>query len=139
MEKKLKRKCIMSVILIIVGIIMVILALKLEGLSEMQQGYMSGFGNSIAVGSLVLLIKNLMALKSPKDIKKREIESTDERNIEITTKSMAITFRICILLQALASAIFIALDNELGISIGLMVGVQLIVYCISSVIISRKI
>lgn len=52
---------------------------------------------------------------------------------------MAITFRICILLQAIGSMILVFMNNELGIYLGLVVGVQLIVYILATVIISKKI
>lgn len=140
MEKKLKRKCIIACICIITGVIVIILSLKLEGLSELQKNYMSGFGEGLISISLVLLINNILSLKNSKTLRKREIELTDERNIEIQTKSMAITFRICILLQAIGSMILsIFMNNELGLYLGYLVGIQLIVYAISSVIISKKI
>lgn len=140
MEKKLKRKCIIACICIITGVIAIILSLKLEGLSELQKTYMSGFAEGLIPVSLVLLIKNILSLKNSKTLRKREIELTDERNIEIQAKSMAVTFRICILLQAIGSAILsIFMNNELGLYLGFLVGIQLIVYVISSVIISKKI
>lgn len=140
MEKKLKRKCIRACICIIIGIIIIILSLKLEGLSELQKTYMSGFGEGIIPVCLILLIKNTLALRNSKTLRDREIELTDERNIEIQIKSMAVTFRICILLQAIGSMILsIFMNNELGLYLGLLVGIQLIVYVISGVIISRKI
>lgn len=140
MKEKLKRKCILSCICMIVGIVVYILALSLKELSELQRTYISGFGTSFTVASFMLLIKNLKSMKNAKTIRDREIELTDERNIEIQTKSMAITFRICILLQAIGSAILsIFMNNELGLYLGGVVGIQLIVYVISSVIISKKI
>lgn len=140
MEKKLKRKCIIACICIITGVIVIILSLKLEGLSELQKTYMGGFAKGLISVLLVLLIKNILSLKNSKTLRKREIELTDERNIEIQTKSMAVTFRICILLQAIGSMILsIFMNNELGLYLGFSVGIQLIVYVISSVIISKKI
>ncbi len=140
MEKKLKRKSIIAFICIIVGVIAIILSLKLEGLSELQRAYISGFAEGLIPVSLVLLIKNILSLKNSKTLRKREIELTDERNIEIQVKSMAITFKLCILLQAIGSAILsIFMNNELGLYLGILVEIQLIVYVISSVIISKKI
>lgn len=139
MEKKLKRKCVVCVICILIGISMIIMALKLNGISELQRSYMSGFGNSFTVVSLVLLIKNIIAISNPNNLRKREIELTDERNIKIATNSMAITFRICIILQAILSMVLAFMNNELGMYLGLLVGIQLIVYIITNVIISKKI
>ncbi len=139
MEKKLKIKCVVCVICILIGVSMIIIALKLNGISELQKSYMSGFGNSFTVVSLVLLIKNIIAISNPNNLRKREIELTDERNIKIATNSMAITFRICIILQAILSMVLAIMDNELGMYLGLLVGIQLIVYIITNVIISKKI
>lgn len=140
MEKKLKRKCIISIICTVIGIIIAILPLFMKGLSENQSSYINGFGTSLGVVSFMLLIKNIKSLKNAKTIRNREIELTDERNIEIVKNSMAITFRICIVLQAILSAILVIfMDNELGIYLGILIMVQLIVYIITNVIVSRKI
>lgn len=140
MEKKLKGKCIRACIGIIIGIVAIILALKLEGLSELQKSYLSGFGEGIIPTCLVLLVKNMLSLRNSKTLRDREIELTDERNIEIQSKSMAVTFRICIMLQAIGSMILsIFMNNDLGLYLGCLVGIQLIVYVISNVAISKKI
>lgn len=88
---------------------------------------------------LYYFIKNVRAIQNPKKRKKIEIELTDERNIEISTKSMAITFRINIVIQAIASIVFVFMNHELGLYLGLLIGIQLIIYVISNVIVSRKI
>lgn len=139
MEKKLKRKCIISCICIIFGIIIMVLSLNLKGLSELQQSYMNGFGTSLTVVSFMLLVKNRLSLRTPEALRKREIELTDERFNEIYTKSMAITFRICIIAEAFLSAILAFSNNEFGMYLGLLLGVQLIIYFICNVIISKKI
>ncbi len=87
-NKKLKIKCIIACICIITGVILIILSLKLEGISELQKTYISGFAEGLIPVSLVLLIKNILSLKNSKLLRKRKIELTDERNIEIQIKSM---------------------------------------------------
>lgn len=139
MEKKLKIKCIVSCICIIIGIIIMILSLSIKSLSELQRSYMNGFGVSFTVVSIALLIKNGLSLRNPKALRKREIELTDERFREISAKSMAISFRICVMVEAVISIVLAFSNNEFGLYIGLLVGIQLIVYCISNVIISKKI
>ncbi|MGN1297146.1 MAG: hypothetical protein ACI4VH_01750 [Clostridia bacterium] len=139
MEKKLKRKCVISILMIILGIIITTLSLKINNLTELQQSYMNGFGISLTVVSIVLLIKNGLSLRNPKELRKREIELTDERLKEISTKSMAITFRIFIIIEAFISIILAFTNNEIGIYMGLIVGLQLIIFCITNVIISKKI
>jgi len=139
LEKKLKRKCFVAGVLIIIGIIIVIISIYSKNLTELQQSYMNGFGIGLTLASLALLIKNGMALRNPKAIRKREIELTDERQRKINCKSMAITFRISVLVEAFVSAILAFTNNQLGIYMGFMVGIQLIIFCIMNVIISRKI
>lgn len=139
MEKRIKIKCGISCVCIIIGIAMIVLSLKLESLSEMQRAYIKGFGTSFSVASLAMLIKNIMALSNANSLKKREIEMTDERNVEISKKSMAITFRISMLVEAFTSLALVIADNDLGIHLGLLIGIQLIIFCISNVIISKKI
>jgi len=139
-KEKLKRKCIIMAICVIVGIVIFVLSLVLKGLSESQQGYMSGFGLSFSIASCILLIKNLTSMKNAKTLRDREIELTDERNIQISTKTMAVTFRISIAIQSALSIILaIFMDNELGMYLGLLIGIELIVYVISNVIISKNI
>lgn len=140
MKEKLKRKCIMLSICVIVGIIIFIVSLFFKGLSERQRDYMNGFGLSFSIASCLLFIKNITSMKNAKTLRDREIELTDERNVEIETKTMAVTFRISITIQAILSIILtIFMDNELGVHLGLLIGIELIVYIISNVIISRKI
>lgn len=140
MEKKLRIKCVVSFVCMVLGVIIATLPLYLKGLSEMQTSYINGFGTSFTIISFVLFIRNIRSMKNAKTIRNREIELTDERNIEIETKSMAVTFRIAIVLQAMLSIILtVFMDNELGMYLGLLVGAQLIIYVISSVIVSKKI
>lgn len=139
MKQKLQGKCIYSIICIVIGIIVEVLARTLSNLSEMQSGYMDGFAISFIVVGILLFIKNITTLHNPKMLKKREIEQNDERNIQISIRSMAITFRVCILLEALGSVALVLLNDELGLYLGLLVSIQLIVYCVSNAIVSRKI
>lgn len=139
MGKRLKIKCVICVILILIGVTMTILSFRLKDLTEMQLGYMNGFGVSVAIVSLILFIKNIVTLKSPKNLRDREIQLTDERNVQISMKSMALTFRIGIFLQSLGSLILALMNNELGLYLGFIVGIQLVIYVLTSIIISKKI
>lgn len=140
MEKRLKIKCTVSISCTIIGIIICILPLFLKELSDMQRGYLDGFGKSFAIVSFAMFIKNLTSLKNAQTIRNREIELTDERNIAIERNSMAIAFRICISLQAILSIILVFfMDNRLGMYLGLLLGIELIIFIITNVIISKKI
>lgn len=139
MEKKLKIKCVISSICVVIGIIVLALALKLENLSEVQSGFMTGFGTSFGLGSFILLVKNIIALRNPEKMRKREIEETDERKVTICTKSMAISFRLSMLLEAFLAIGLVCANLEYGAYLGWLIGVQLIIFLVSNVIISKKI
>lgn len=139
MKKKLKSLCFTASILIIIGIVCIIVSLINTDLSELQKSFISGFGTSITVLSIALLIKFIIALVNPKTFRKVEIEMTDERFKEIDSKSMAISFKICLFLESLGSLYLVILNNELGINLGLLIMVQVIIYFITNVIISKKI
>ncbi len=139
MEKKLKVKCLIFCILITIGIVCIYLSLSLQGISEEQKGYFSGLGTSLTILSTMILIKYVIALNNPKMLRKVEIEMTDERFKNIQTKSMAITFKICTIIEAFASIMFMLFNNQLCIFLGFLIMVQLIIYIITNVIISKKI
>lgn len=139
MERKLKIKCVISSIFIVIGVIVLVLALTSENLSEVQSGFMTGFGTSLGLGSLILLIKNIIALRNPEKLRKREIAETDERTLTICTKSMAITFRISLILEALLAIGLVCANLEYGTYLGLLIGAQLIIFLLSNLIISKKI
>lgn len=139
MKKRLEKKSIYSMFCLVLGIVISILAYGLGNLNETQSSFMGGFGISLAVVGFIMLIRNLTTLSNPKLLKDKEIEVNDERNIQISIRSMALTFRICILLQALASVVFVILDDEGGLYLGLSVGIQLIIYLICYAFVSKKI
>lgn len=138
MEKKLKIKCVISAICIVIGIVVWILAVTMNNLSEVQRGFMSGFGTSFTVGCFVLLVKNIIALRNPDKLRKREIELTDERSLTICTKAMAISFRLSLLLEAFLSIGLVCANIEYGAYLGWLIGLQLLIFIISNVIISKK-
>lgn len=139
MKKRLEKKSIYSMLCLVLGIVISILAYGLGNLNETQSSFMGGFGISLAVVGFIMLIRNLTTLSNPKLLKDKEIEINDERNIQISIRSMALTFRICILLQALASVVLVILDDEGGLYLGLSVGIQMIIYLICYIFVSKKI
>lgn len=138
MKKKLKIQCIYLAVLILVGIIAGVLAFLMPNWSEMQKGFATGFGVSILIAGGAILIKNLIALNNPEKLKRREIEMTDERSVHIYEKAMAITFRICLMLQAIASIVLVGMNNELGVNLGLIAGCEMIIFIICSAILSKR-
>ncbi|MBQ9658167.1 MAG: DUF2178 domain-containing protein [Clostridia bacterium] len=139
MENKIRRKRILNIIYTIIAIIAIIVSKKIKGLSEDQQSYIIGFWGGVLIANIAYLIKNTVSLKSKDLIRKREIELTDERLKNISEKSMAITFKIIITIEALASIVLGVLKTEYGMYLALILLGEVILYCIISAILSRKI
>ncbi len=139
MGKRLKIKCVLSAILMIIGIASLIFAFQIGEDNEVKKGFMSGFGTSLLIGSFVLLVKNLSALRNPEKLRKREIKETDERSVAIYTKSMAVTFRISVILEAIIAVGLVCANVEYGAHLGSLIGAQMIIFIICSIIISKKI
>ena len=139
MENKIRRKRILNIIYTIIAIIAIIVSKKIKGLSEDQQSYIIGFWGGVLIANIAYLIKNTVSLKSKDLIRKREIELTDERLKNISEKSMAITFKIIITIEALASIVLGVLKTEYGMYFALILLGEVILYCIISAILSRKI
>lgn len=139
MKKRIQIKCIIACVLIVLGMVCIYLSLNMNGLSELQSSYINGFGTGLTVVSLALLVKFIMALLNTERLKKLEIEFTDERFKQIQTKSMAIAFKISLILEAFGSIALIILDYKLGTYLGLIIMAQLIIFIIANVIISKKI
>lgn len=139
MEKKLKNKCIIACILIVIGVICIYLSLNIVGLSELQSNFINGFGTGLTVVSIVVLVKFIMALSNPEKLKKVGIEFTDERLKQIRIKSMAIAFRISLILEAFFSILLVIFDYKLGMYLGLLITYQIIVFAVANIVISKKI
>ena len=139
MENKIRRKRILNIIYTIIAIIAIIVSKKIKGLSEDQQSYIIGFWGGVLIANIAYLIKNTVSLKSKDLIRKREIELTDERLKNISEKSMAITFKIIITIEAIASIVLGVLKTEYGMYLALILLGEVILYCIISAILSRKI
>jgi len=139
MEKKLKNKCIIASILIVIGVICIYLSLNIVGLSELQSNFINGFGTGLTVVSIVVLVKFIMALSNPEKLKKVGIEFTDERLKQIRIKSMAIAFRISLILEAFFSILLVIFDYKLGMYLGLLITYQIIVFAVANIVISKKI
>src|SRR5574344_1523052 len=94
-----KGKKIYYIICVLVGIIAFI-----YGYTQ-DNSYLTGFGIALICVACILLVKQIIISKDPKKLHKQEIEEKDERNKLICTSAFAITFRLSILLEAIASII----------------------------------
>ena len=137
MKKKVTFKLIYFLFLLCVGILMIFIGIYNGGDNS---DYIKGFGTGMSLVSVCMLLRLYLKSRNPEKLKEMEISEKDERNKTIINYSYAITFRITILAQAIAS-IFFAIGKQTLISevLGFIVGVQLIILLITAIFISKKI
>ena len=140
MNKIIKRKLIGAAICLILGIISLItLAINYKIISEELLSYLSGFSSGIIVIGIVTLIKYSRIMKNQEMTKKIENANNDERLRIINNESMAISFRISIITEAVISMICAAYNKmEIAEYLGFAICFQIIVYLITYFIISKK-
>ena len=140
MNKIIKRKLIGAAICIVLGIIsLIILAINYKIISEELLSYLSGFSSGIIVIGIVTLIKYTRIMKNQEMTKKIENANNDERLRVINNESMAISFRISIIAEAVISMICAAYNKmEIAECLGFAIGFQLVLYLIIYFIISKK-
>lgn len=140
MNKIIKRNLIGSVICIVLGIIgFIFLFISSEKVNEEVVSYVSGFSSGIITVGIIRLIKYTRVMKNEKMSKKLENVNNDERLQVNNNESMAIAFRISIIVEAVASVICaICNKGEIADFLGIAVGFQLIVYLIAYFIINKK-
>jgi len=140
MNKIIKRKLIKAAICLVLGIIsLIILAINYKIISEELLSYLSGFSSGIIVIGVITLIKYTRVMKNEKMSKELENANNDERLKIINNESMAISFRISVLVEAVIS-IICAIYNKMEIAeyLGFAICFQIIVYLITYFIISKK-
>ena len=140
MNKIIKRKLIGSVICIVIGIVsLIFVVVNLEKINEELLSYFSGFSTAIIVIGIITLIKYTRVMKNERMSKKIENANNDERLKVINNESMAISFRISVIVEVVIS-IIAAIYNKMEIAeyLGFAIWFQMIVYLITYVIISKK-
>jgi len=140
MNKIIKRKLIGAAICLVLGIIsLIILAINYKIISEELLSYVSGFSSAIITVGLITLIKYTRIMKNQEMIKKLENANSDERLKVINNSSMAISFRISIIVETIIS-IICSICNKMEISryLGFAICFQLVLYLATYFIISKK-
>lgn len=138
MNKHMKQK--LGGVLLCFGIgIFILIYSFMSTKSEEIHSYMQGFAVGLLMVAIYFLIIIFSSLKSEKIKHRIEIKQTDERYQYIYYMAMAWTFRLSIFLEAIASIIY-AFLNKMSIAqgLGLIVGIQLIIYLIFYSIIKIK-
>lgn len=140
MNKIIKRKLIRTIICFALGIAcLIFIAFNFEKIDENLLSYLSGCSTGIITVGIITLIKYIRVMKNERMRKELENANNDERLKINNNESMAITFRISVLLEAIIS-IICAVNNKMEIAeyLGFAICFQIIVYLITYFIISKK-
>lgn len=107
--------------------------------NEELSAYLVGFGGGLTA-IMILYISRLIKIKRNKEYaKKMNIELNDERTIMLYDKSLALTFRISILLECLAIFILEIMKYFTAAEIVAMaLGGQIILYLVIYFILAKK-
>ena len=136
MKNKIICRIIFSVIMILISLIIFEISFFAQYNNEY---YLSGFVVGFLSVNIAILIKNIIAFKNPKKLKKIEVVEKDERLIKIVNNAYAFTFRIVVLIEALVSVIALILGKfNISTLVGVIIGIQMIILFITYVVLSKK-
>lgn len=133
MNKIMKRKLIGAILCLIIGAVVIVYTkLNQNNLSEESVSYFTGFIVGLAVVVIYTIVINILFIKVPDKVKAIKNAEKDERLVSINLKAMAISFRFCVLIQALASVYFSIIGNMiLAQNLGFLICVEIATYLIS--------
>lgn len=96
-----------------------------KGGSEFSQGLVTGVFSALMVTAIFSLVSTYVILHNEEQLKKRYIEETDERNIEIAKKTTQTSSLISLYLTAIAVIVsgFISEVVSITLAIDMIVGV----------------
>lgn len=140
MNKMLKKKIITGSIFIIIGtLFLVCFNFVLKNLNVDVKSYINGFGSGLTGIGIFFVIKSIIGIVKPEKGKKMENVYNDERLWSISNKSMSITFRFSMLLEAVASLIC-AIMNKMVFAeyLAIIIFIQTAIYIITYFILSKK-
>ena len=140
MNKVIKRKLISSIVCIVVGIIMWIFPIIKDTMfTDNEHAYLNGFACGLFTVGIYYLITTVIAINNPDKAKKLENEVNDERLINNNNYAMAITYRVCIIVEAIVSIVCALLKHaEISKYIGFGIIIQLIIYLIAYFVVTKK-
>ena len=138
MSKYMKQKLVGALLCLSVGIFL-LLYVVLDTQKEEIHSYLLGFVLGIVSVAVYFLILVFSSFKSEKIKLHMELKETDERYRYIYHMAMALTFRLSISIEAVASIVCAFLNRmALAQELGFLVGMQLILYLIFYFIIKVK-
>ena len=136
MKNKIISRIFYSVIMIIISISIFTFAIIDN---SQNKDYLLGFGGGFLMINIIMIVKNLQLLSNPKKLKEIEVVEKDERILKIVNDSYAMTFRITLFIEAIITMILAILSKkDISYIIGMVLGIQLIVFFVTYVIYSKK-
>lgn len=113
-EKKLKKRIMLFAFLSVVALVALISGILVESSQEIESfaaGYLTGSGGGLLGVSVVMIIKNLMALRNKDKQKTMMIEETDERNLLLSYKAAYYSMITTTLILYIASIYYVFNDS----------------------------
>jgi|GEM_PF-1944177 len=136
MKNKIISRILYSVIMIIISIAIFTFAIIDN---SQNKDYLLGLGVGFLMINIIMIVKNLQLLSNPKKLKEIEVVEKDERILKIVNDSYAMTFRITLFIEAIITMILaIFSKKDISYIIGMVIGIQLIVFFVTYVIYSKK-
>ncbi|WP_105616620.1 hypothetical protein [Vallitalea okinawensis] len=130
-EKKLKSRIMLYAVLAVVAIIALISGIVAESSQDIESfaaGYLTGSGGGLFGASVVLIIKNLMALRNKDKQKSMMIEETDERNLLLGYKAGYYSMLTTTLILYIASIYYVFNDSTMIMRLASIIGLMMVVY-----------
>ena len=99
----------------------------------------SAIGMAMAVCGAILAVRNIIVIRDPEKLKKRETAETDERNVMLMEKARSLSFAVYITLAAVAVIVLFALNfTTAGQIVAYTVCGLVVIYLISYLIMKMR-
>ena len=140
MNKEIKKKIVVSVISIILGLIVLFTTFILKNtFTESKIDYAMGLSSGLIFVGIIIFIKTIFAISGADKGKELANKLQDERLISINNEASEITFRITTLIAAIASIVLFFMDLEKeGMIASAFVGISTLIYLVSYFVLSRN-
>lgn len=140
MNKELKKKIIVSVISVVIGISILICTFIFKNIfTEEKISYATGFSSGLIIVGMIIFIRTIFAISGVDKGKKMVDTLQDERLIAINNEASEITFRIITIIESITCILlfFFGMEKE-GTVLSVFVGISLLVYLITYFVLSKK-
>lgn len=129
-----KTRTIYEICLIIAGIIL--FAISIAGVID---SFWAGLGAGFIAIGIMRLVQISKYMKDPEYAENLEIRNSDERNRMLAEKSRSRTFYYSIILECIGIIVLRIMDMpDLSSLLGVVAGVQLVIYWVTYVVIRNK-